>query len=221
MTFGVERAQGWTVHASHTADLHRAPVVIPDVHGRSTLLACAIRAFPGRRFVLLGDYFDRGPDSPGVLRVLRALHARGRAICLMGNHDQMALEAVLRGDRAMMRTWIANGGRQTIAQFGTRNLERALLWMDQNLRHWHIESGLLFAHAARPSSYDFPVNTDHLWHRPGEHPLHPLPPGCRLSLHGHTPQEQVKLERDALYLDLGMSRLVALDLETRRLTIFR
>ena len=41
----------------------------------------------GRRAVFVGDFGDRGPSTPGVLRLVMAMAAAGTAICLPGNHD--------------------------------------------------------------------------------------------------------------------------------------
>lgn len=41
----------------------------------------------GRRAVFVGDYGDRGPDTPSVLKLVMAMAEAGTAICLPGNHD--------------------------------------------------------------------------------------------------------------------------------------
>ena len=48
----------------------------------------------GRRAILLGDLVDRGPDSPGVLRLAMDMVAAGTARCLQGNHDNRLLRAL-------------------------------------------------------------------------------------------------------------------------------
>lgn len=40
-----------------------------------------------RRLVFVGDFVDRGPRSPDVLRIAMALVAQGRALAVPGNHD--------------------------------------------------------------------------------------------------------------------------------------
>ncbi|ULH14604.1 metallophosphoesterase [Deinococcus sp. KNUC1210] len=41
----------------------------------------------GRTAVFLGDLVDRGPDTPGVLRLVMGMVAAGHALCVCGNHD--------------------------------------------------------------------------------------------------------------------------------------
>ncbi len=46
------------------------------------------------QLILLGDYVDRGPDSAGVLKVIRDLQVRfpGRVTALIGNHEDWLLD---------------------------------------------------------------------------------------------------------------------------------
>lgn len=41
----------------------------------------------GRKLLFLGDLIDRGPDSRGVLRLVRRLIDEGSALAIMGNHE--------------------------------------------------------------------------------------------------------------------------------------
>ena len=41
----------------------------------------------GRRVIFVGDLVDRGPDTPGVLRLVMSMVAAGQAFCVQGNHD--------------------------------------------------------------------------------------------------------------------------------------
>lgn len=70
--------------------------VVGDVHGeigalRDLLRQLGYRADGGhpdrRHLVFVGDLCDRGPDSPGVIRLVADLVAGGTATCLLGNHE--------------------------------------------------------------------------------------------------------------------------------------
>jgi protein phosphatase len=52
---------------------------------------------PGRKAVFVGDLNDRGPDSPGVLRLVMDMARRGHAMTVLGNHDNKLLRK-LRGN---------------------------------------------------------------------------------------------------------------------------
>ena len=41
-----------------------------------------------RRLIFVGDLVDRGPDTPGVLRLVRRAIKEGKAFCVRGNHDE-------------------------------------------------------------------------------------------------------------------------------------
>lgn len=89
--------------------------LVGDVHGElgalRALLAAAGHLEPGghpegRRLVFLGDLVDRGPDSPGVLALVRPLVESGRADCLLGNHELN----LLRGQRKSGSGWFWGEG---------------------------------------------------------------------------------------------------------------
>jgi hypothetical protein len=44
-----------------------------------------------RTLVLVGDFCDRGPDSPAVLELVEQLVARGKAVAVLGNHEMNLL----------------------------------------------------------------------------------------------------------------------------------
>ena len=72
-------------------------IAIGDIHGCSAALATLIDAIaPGGddTIVALGDYIDRGPDSRGVLERLIALGARSRLVPILGDHEEMLLDAI-------------------------------------------------------------------------------------------------------------------------------
>ncbi len=72
--------------------------LIGDIHGCSSELrellgklgyretAGVFRHSAGRRVVFLGDLFNRGPDSPGVVRLVDRMVQAGTALYVRGNH---------------------------------------------------------------------------------------------------------------------------------------
>ncbi|MEH3148569.1 MAG: metallophosphoesterase [Methylobacterium frigidaeris] len=98
---------------------------IGDPHGRSDLLRAMLDAVLARgagTIVCLGDYVDKGPDSAGVVRLLRRARAEmpERLICLAGNHDDMLVEAARDSDRHLF--WVERGGRATLASYGAERV---------------------------------------------------------------------------------------------------
>ena len=65
----------------------------------------------GRRVVFLGDLVDRGPDTPGVLRLVMGMVAAGHALCVPGNHENKLVRA-LRGAKVQ----VSHGLEETLAQ---------------------------------------------------------------------------------------------------------
>ena len=47
-----------------------------------------------RSLIFLGDLGDRGPDTPGVLRLVMGMVQAGTALCVQGNHDAKLLRAL-------------------------------------------------------------------------------------------------------------------------------
>jgi len=72
-------------------------IAIGDIHGCSKALGKlldAIAPAPQDTIVVLGDFIDRGPDTCGVLEKLIALNERCVLIPLIGNHEEMFLDAL-------------------------------------------------------------------------------------------------------------------------------
>lgn len=97
---------------------------VGDVHGRADLfagLAAAIEADHAARgaadslVILLGDLVDRGPDSAGVLRLAREWQQRRPLRALMGNHEEMFLDALASDE--VLRHFLRFGGRETILSY--------------------------------------------------------------------------------------------------------
>ena len=104
----------------------------------------------GRRAIFLGDLTDRGPDSPGVLRLVMDMAAAGTALCVQGNHD-LKLSRKLSGRNVNA----AHGLAETLAQLdalpdGVRGsfLAEAREFLDGLRSHFWLDGGkLVVAHA--------------------------------------------------------------------------
>ncbi|MBC7663597.1 MAG: metallophosphoesterase [Caulobacter sp.] len=84
--------------------------VIGDVHGELDALHSLLAHLgydadgghpDGRHLVFVGDLCDRGPDSPGVIALVKRLIESGRALATLGNHEIN----LLRGDRKDGNDW--------------------------------------------------------------------------------------------------------------------
>lgn len=170
---------------------------IGDIHGCRDLLVALLAqielAAEGEphRIVCLGDYVDRGPDSAGVVALLRAEQARageGAFVCLKGNHEAMLVEARTRRD--MARLWLANGGRETLASYGAAgvdDLPADVLGWFEGLPSTFEDERRCFVHAGldptRPRTQQ--TDADRLWIR--EPFLESDHDFGRYVVHGHTP----------------------------------
>jgi Calcineurin-like phosphoesterase len=86
--------------------LFEGPIdIIGDVHGELPALRELLvrlrydetgRHPEGRRMVFVGDLGDRGPDSPGVVTLVRRFVESGRAQVVLGNHELNALREDVR-----------------------------------------------------------------------------------------------------------------------------
>ena len=129
---------------------------IGDIHGCYSALVGILRQCRdyakgrGHRLVFIGDYIDRGPDSRAVVETLRKLDERsvkGTVICLMGNHEDMMLDAIDTGDATQ---WLHNRGGETLASYGVPDAqsipERDIVWV-RSLRLSFDDGVRFFAHA--------------------------------------------------------------------------
>jgi len=94
-------------------------IAIGDIHGcriaLDTLLASLDLGLDDTA-VILGDVIDRGPESRGVLERLLALRDSCRLVPILGNHEQMLLDAV--DARVPLQDWLIHGGAETLDSYG-------------------------------------------------------------------------------------------------------
>lgn len=103
----------------------------------------------GRRAIFLGDLVDRGPEVPGVLRLVMAMVAGGVALCVPGNHDAKLVKA-LEGRQVQ----VTHGLGESLAQLAAEpEAFRAQVrdFLDGLISHYVFAGGdLVVAHAGLP-----------------------------------------------------------------------
>ncbi|MBW3591433.1 MAG: metallophosphoesterase, partial [Actinobacteria bacterium] len=95
----------------------------------------------GRKAIFLGDLVDRGPDTPGVLRLVMGMVADGAAHAVPGNHENKLLRA-LRGRKVQ----ITHGLAESLAQLEAEPpgfVERAQEFLDGLISHYVLDEGRL------------------------------------------------------------------------------
>ena len=186
-----------------------------------------------RRAVFLGDLVDRGPDTPGVLRLVMGMVAAGNALCVSGNHEAKLLKA-LRG-RNVART---HGLAETLDQLAAERAEfRAEVeaFLDGLIGHYMFDGGrLVVAHAGLLQRYQGRASarvrefclygqttgeTDEFG-LPVRYPWAQEYRGPAMVLYGHTPTAEPEWVNHTLCLDTGCvfgGRLSALRYPEREL----
>jgi polynucleotide kinase-phosphatase len=106
----------------------------------------------GRTAVFVGDLVDRGPDTPGVLRLVMGMVADGTALCVAGNHEAKLLRK-LRGRQVR----VAHGLAETLDQLGAEDPDfttEATKFLDSLISHYVLDGGrLVVAHAGLKEAY--------------------------------------------------------------------
>jgi protein phosphatase len=100
----------------------------------------------GRKVVFVGDLVDRGPNSPGVIRLVMDSVAAGAAFCVAGNHD-VKLSRALRGRDVK----VTHGLAESLEQLKHETPEfrkSAADYLDGLVSHYVFDAGrLVVAHA--------------------------------------------------------------------------
>ncbi len=105
-----------------------------------------------RRPFFVGDLVDRGPDSPGVLRLVMGMVKAGHALCVPGNHENKLVRAL-----AGRNVQVGHGLAQTLAQLADEPAEfRAEVeaFCRDLVSHLVVDGGrLVVAHAGLKEAY--------------------------------------------------------------------
>jgi protein phosphatase len=106
----------------------------------------------GRRAVFVGDLVDRGPDTPGVLRLVMGMVAAGTAFCVAGNHEAKLLKA-LRG-KNVKRSHGLDASMEQLDEETAEFRAGAERFIDGLISHYVLDGGrLVVAHAGLIERY--------------------------------------------------------------------
>jgi len=187
----------------------------------------------GRLAVFVGDLVDRGPDTPGVLRLVMGMVAAGTALCVSGNHEAKLVRA-LKGSRVT----VSHGLAESLAQLeaGPEDFRKeALAFMDSLISHFVLDDGnLVVAHAGLKEAYhgrssgrvrsfalygDTTGETDE-YGLPVRYPWAREYRGQAMVVYGHTPVPEAEWVNNTICLDTGVvfgGSLTALRYPTREI----
>lgn len=191
-------------------------IAIGDLHGCARTLEALLERLaptPEDHLVFVGDYTDRGPDSRGTLERLIDLERRAeagtgpRCTFLRGNHDQMMLDYLERGE---IDLWRINGGLDTLQNYARDGgiyipeehhafLRRTRLYLDT--------PDFCFVHAGLRPHRSVAYNLQHetaetfLWTR--AHFSVAERAWEKAVVCGHTPQPEPLSEPDLIAIDTG------------------
>lgn len=128
-------------------------IIIGDIHGCSFALDALLEKVKPEagtdRLIFLGDLFDRGPDSFGVLeRVKKLADSFGkRFFLLLGNHEDYLLQPQLTRQQKMI--WEQVGRQATVNSFSKAGsqMEDAIPWIRERVRLYWKTDGFQCVHA--------------------------------------------------------------------------
>ncbi len=180
----------------------------------------------GRRAIFLGDLVDRGPDSPGVLRLVMGMVTAGHALCLPGNHENKLVRAL-----SGRQVRVSHGLERTLEQLDAEDpafTAQVKEFCDGLVAHLVLDDGrLVVAHAGLKEAYhgrasgrvrsfalygDTTGETDEFG-LPVRYPWAEEYRGRAMVLYGHTPVPETTWVNNTLCLDTGCvfgGRLTAL-----------
>ncbi|MEV6430288.1 polynucleotide kinase-phosphatase [Nocardia sp. NPDC051463] len=171
----------------------------------------------GRTAVFVGDLVDRGPDTPGVLRLVMGMVTAGTALCVTGNHENKLVRAL---DGRNVR--VAHGLAESLAQLATQDEEfrkAATEFCRGLVSHYVLDGGnLVVAHAGLKEEYHGRMSgrvrsfamygestgeTDE-YGLPVRYPWAEDYRGRATVLYGHTPVTDLQWVNNTLCLDTGV-----------------
>jgi polynucleotide kinase-phosphatase len=223
---GIERERRWT----DRRDDHGPFDFIGDVHGCAEELVALLTKLgyevaadrsttihpAGRKAFFIGDLVDRGPDSPGVLRLVMGMVRDGSAACVPGNHENKLWRA-LNGRNVQ----VSHGLAETLAQLDGEPEEfrrQVADFIDSLVSHAVLDEGrCVVAHAGLPERLhnrssgavrsfamygDTTGETDEFG-LPVRYPWANDYRGSAIVVYGHTPVPEAEWVNNTICIDTG------------------
>ncbi len=165
-------------------------LAIGDIHGCDValdVLLGKLEPTADDTLVVLGDVVDRGPGSREVVERLIALQQACRLVLIMGNHEEMMLDAIVGGD--WQAGWMQFGGYAAIESYGGRldQIPDEHIAFLKSARNYFETDSEIFVHATLDPAVPLSEQTPETlrWNKlTGLEPPHPS--GKRI-ICGHTP----------------------------------
>jgi protein phosphatase len=222
----IERERRWT----DRRDDHGPFDFIGDVHGCADELVTLLTELgydvapdrstahhpAGRKAFFVGDLVDRGPDSPGVLRLAMGMVRDGTAACVPGNHENKLWRA-LNGRNVQA----SHGLAETLAQLDAEPEEfrtEVASFIDSLISHAVLDDGrCVVAHAGLPERLhnrssgavrsfalygDTTGETDEFG-LPVRYPWANDYRGSAIVVYGHTPVPEAEWINNTICIDTG------------------
>lgn len=145
-------------------------IALGDIHGCNVALDILLEELAIRSddtLVVVGDVVDRGPDTRRCIDRLLELKSQCRLVHLMGNHEEMFLDALSGGEWA--DAWLQYGGREMLASYGGRLSDIPPEHLDfiKSGKDYYETGAIIFAHAAINPAWPMDRQTAHYlrWNR--------------------------------------------------------
>lgn len=199
---------------------HSRIIAIGDIHGclsKLKILLHKIIPTENDLFVFLGDYIDRGEDSPGTVEFLLSFAKKYKSEFLLGNHEQLLLDLLDYADTTFLAK--KNGGEETIRQYKAAGISLVdHLPFFRSLKSYYEIDEFIFVHAGLLAGKPLHEQEleDLLWIR-AEFIESPYD-WNKTIVFGHTPQKVPLLSTHRIGLDTGAGygkSLTACDVLTR------
>lgn len=224
----IERERRWTDRRHE-----RGPFdFVGDVHGCTDELVALLgelgydvapdrstaRHPGGRTAFFVGDLVDRGPDSPGVLRLVMGMVRDGTAVCVPGNHENKLGRAL-----AGRKVTVSHGLAETLAQLDAEPepeefRREVAAFIDGLVSHAVLDDGrCVVAHAGLPERLhnrssgavrafalygDTTGETDEFG-LPVRYPWANDYRGSAVVVYGHTPVPEAEWTNNTICIDTG------------------